>query len=50
MITELRNRGYHPEPMSAADMADGELDFDEFSAWFLKQVRFKVNRRSFEAI
>ena len=23
--------------MSAADMADGELDFEEFSAWFLKQ-------------
>eukprot|EP01050_Picozoa_sp_SAG11_P006513 SAG11_NODE_508_length_8874_cov_5.205812_3_plen_158_part_00 len=37
VIAKLQLMGFSPEPMSAADMADGELDFDEFSAWFLKQ-------------
>lgn len=37
VIAKLREMGSEPEPISAADMADGELDFDEFSAWFLKQ-------------
>ena len=37
VISNLQEMGFSPEPMSAADLADGELDFDEFSAWFLKQ-------------
>ena len=37
VIAKLQSMGFSPEPMSAADMADGELDFEEFSAWFLKQ-------------
>ena len=37
VIAKLQSMGFSPEPMSAADMADGELDFAEFSAWFLKQ-------------
>ena len=37
VIKALQDMGFNPSPMSASDMADGELDFDEFSAWFLKQ-------------
>lgn len=37
VIEALQNMGFNPSPISAADMDDGELDFDEFSAWFLKQ-------------
>ena len=37
VIAKLNEMGFKPQPMSASDMADGELDFDEFSAWFLKQ-------------
>ena len=31
VIKALQDMGFNPSPMSAADMADGELDFDEFS-------------------
>lgn len=31
VIKALQDMGFSPSPMSAADMADGELDFDEFS-------------------
>jgi Ca2+-binding EF-hand superfamily protein len=37
VIRKLQAMGHKPEPMSSADLADGELSFDEFSAWFLKQ-------------
>ena len=31
VIAKLNEMGFKPQPMSASDMADGELDFDEFS-------------------
>ena len=31
VIKALQDMGFNPSPMSASDMADGELDFDEFS-------------------
>lgn len=31
VITALREMGFNPTEISAADMADGELDFEEFS-------------------
>ena len=37
VIAALKKEGFNPSPMSAKDLEDGELDFDEFSAWFLKQ-------------
>ena len=37
VIEKLKELGSDPDPMKASDVADGELDFDEFSAWFLKQ-------------
>ena len=37
VITKLQAMGCNPTPMAAADMADGEIDFDEFKAWFLAQ-------------
>ena len=36
VIAKLCELGYDPDPISSEDMADGELDFDEFSAWFLQ--------------
>jgi hypothetical protein len=37
VIDKLREMGGDPEPFTAADMGDGELDFDEFCGWYLKQ-------------
>ena len=37
VIEKLRSMGADPEPISESDMADGELNFDEFMAWYLKQ-------------
>ena len=37
VIAGLHAEGFNPTPMSTADLDDGELDFEEFSAWFLKQ-------------
>ena len=31
VIKALQDMGFNPSPMSEADLADGELDFDEFS-------------------
>ena len=37
VIDKLRELGADPEPFTEADMGDGELDFDEFCSWYLKQ-------------
>ena len=37
VITKLRELGANPDPINKQDMGDGELSFEEFMAWFLKQ-------------
>ena len=37
VIEQLRSFGANPDPISEADMANGELTFDDFMAWYLKQ-------------
>ena len=37
VIDKLKELGADPNPINKADMRDGELSFDEFMAWFLKQ-------------
>ena len=49
VIKHLRAQGFSPKPLSKADLADGSLDFDEFSTWFIAQEngkKFKVPNQS----
>jgi Ca2+-binding EF-hand superfamily protein len=37
VVNRLKEMGANPSPICEADMANGELSFDQFMAWYLKQ-------------
>jgi hypothetical protein len=42
VIGRLKQDGFNPAPMSQVDLANGSLDFDEFSVWFLAQENLQL--------
>eukprot|EP01043_Picozoa_sp_COSAG02_P038527 COSAG02_NODE_2978_length_7629_cov_3.880478_7_plen_217_part_00 len=49
VIKHLRAQGFNPKPLAKADLADGAMDFDEFSTWFIAQEsgkKFKMPKKA----
>lgn len=49
VIKHLQAQGFSPKVLAKADLADGSLDFGEFSTWFIAQEngkKFKVPSQS----
>ncbi len=49
VVKQLLAQGFRPKPLAKADLADGAMDFEEFSTWFIAQEngkKFKVPKNA----